>query len=150
MKDERSGAAREPLGVEVVQTTIDSRKVTGPHVLASIHSESSHTHVNQLVHEVDHLTPDILFLQGEVQQTDQATVTYLEQQMSIQIQLFFLGFYRSLNEVTSVLRDDRYLIGITIVLNIATASLAFVVIEIPLAVGDRGEVLPASTEPAST
>lgn len=89
MKDERSGAAREPLGVEVVQTAIDSRKVTGPHVLASIHSESSHTHVNQLVHEVDHLTPDILFLQGEVQQTDQATVTYLEQQMSIQIQLFF-------------------------------------------------------------
>lgn len=52
--------------------------------------------------------------------------------------------------MTSVLRDDRYLIGITIVLNIATASLAFVVIEIPLAVGDRGEVLPASTEPAST
>lgn len=67
LEDEGSGATREPLGVEAVQTTVNSRQVTWPHVLAGIHSESSHTHVNQLVHEVGHLVPDIIFLQGEVQ-----------------------------------------------------------------------------------
>lgn len=79
LEDEGSGATREPLGVEVVQTTIDSRQIAGPHVLAGIHSESSHAHVDQLVHEVGHLAPDVVFLQGEVQQTDQATVADLRQ-----------------------------------------------------------------------
>lgn len=85
LEDEGSGATREPFAVEVVQTTVDNRQVTGPHVLTGIHSESSHTHVNQLVHEVGHLAPDVIFLQGEVQQTDQTTVTHLEQQISIYI-----------------------------------------------------------------
>lgn len=47
------------------------------------------------------------------------------------------------------LSNIHYLIGITIVLNIATASPAFVVIEVPMREGNTGEVLPVSTEPAS-
>ncbi len=85
LEDEGSGATSEPVGVEVVQTTVDSRQVSGPHVLAGINSESSHTHVNQLVHEASHHAPDVIFLQGEVQQTNQTTVTHLEQQMSYYI-----------------------------------------------------------------
>lgn len=77
--DEGSGVAREPFGAEVVQAAIDSRQVTGPHVLAGIHSETSHAHVDQLVHEVGHLPPGIIFLQGEVQETNQTTVPHLEE-----------------------------------------------------------------------
>lgn len=61
-----------------MQAAIDGRQVAGPHVLAGIHSESSHTHVNQLVQEIRHLAPDVVLLQGEVQQTNQTAVTYLE------------------------------------------------------------------------
>lgn len=63
-----------------MQTTIDSRQVTGPHVLAGIHSESSHAHVNQLVHEAGHFAPDVILLQGKVQQTNQTAVTHLKDQ----------------------------------------------------------------------
>lgn len=44
----------------------------------------------------------------------------------------------------------KYLIGITIVLNIATASPAFVVIEVQVCEGDTGEFPSAGIEPAST
>lgn len=43
-----------------------------------------------------------------------------------------------------------YLVGITIVLNVATASPAFVIIEVHVGIGDRGEVFLACIEPAST
>ncbi len=46
-----------------IETTIDNRKITRPHVLAGIHSESSHSHVNQLVHVANHLTTYIVLLQ---------------------------------------------------------------------------------------
>ena len=47
------------------------------------------------------------------------------------------------------LRDVRYLTGVAVVLNIATSGPAFVVVEVPVAEGDSGEVLPAGAEPAS-
>lgn len=83
LEDEWSGATGEPPGVEVVQTAVDSCQVTGPHVLAGVHSESSHAHVNQLVHEISHLAPDVISLQGEIQQTNQTAVTHLEERTSI-------------------------------------------------------------------
>lgn len=43
-----------------------------------------------------------------------------------------------------------YLIGIAIILNIATACLAFVIVEVQVREWDRGEVLVVSIEPAST
>lgn len=43
-----------------------------------------------------------------------------------------------------------YLIGIAIVLNFTTAGSAFVIIEVLVRIGNRGEVPPASTEPATT
>ena len=48
------------------------------------------------------------------------------------------------------LSDIHYLIGITIVLNIATSSPAFVVIEVALAEGNSGEILIVRIKPAST
>lgn len=50
----------------------------------------------------------------------------------------------------SVSEDIDYLIGIAIALNIAAASPAFLVIEVRPGKGDSREVLPPSTEPAST
>lgn len=48
-------------------------------------------------------------------------------------------------------RPDRslYLVGITVVLNVATAGSALVVVEVVVGEGDGGEVLPAGAEPAS-
>lgn len=43
-----------------------------------------------------------------------------------------------------------YLIGIAIILNIATACPAFVIIEVHVSKWDRGEVLVVGIEPAST
>lgn len=80
LEDEGPGATTEPLAIEVVQTTVDSRQVAGPHMLAGIHSESSHAHVNQLVHVVGHFAPDIILLQSKVQQTNQTAVTHLQDQ----------------------------------------------------------------------
>lgn len=49
-----------------------------------------------------------------------------------------------------LLSDIHYLIGIAIVLNIATSSPAFVVIEVALAEGNSGEILIVRIKPAST
>lgn len=43
----------------------------------------------------------------------------------------------------------HHLIGVTIVLNIATACPALVIIEVPVGVGDGGELLLVSAEPVS-
>lgn len=80
LEDEGPGSTGEPLGVEVVQAAVDGGQVTGPHVFAGVHSESSHAHVDQLVHEVGHLAPDVILLQGQVQQTHQTAIAHLEQQ----------------------------------------------------------------------
>lgn len=52
--------------------------------------------------------------------------------------------------VPVLLNVTIYLISIAIVLNFTTAGSAFVIIEVPMGKGNRGEVPPASTEPAST
>ena len=72
-------SAENHLVLRWLQTPVDGSQVAGPHVLAGVHSESSHAHVDQHVQEVDHLPPDVVLLQGEVQQADQTTVTHLEQ-----------------------------------------------------------------------
>ena len=60
-------------------------QVSGPHVLAGVHSEARHAHVHQLVHEAGHLAPNVILLQGQVQQTHQTTVTHLQDGVNTEI-----------------------------------------------------------------
>ncbi len=72
--NEGLGAWRKPSGIEGLESAVDVSKVTRPHVLTSIDSESSHTQINQFVQIYSYFSSNIVLLQGQIQETHQATV----------------------------------------------------------------------------
>lgn len=121
--------------------TVDGAQVTGPHVFAGVHPESSHAHVDQLVHEAGHLAPDVVLLQGQVQQTHQTAVAHLGPRLP----WLLLSSGPGLTTAAC-----PYLVSVSVVLDVAAARPALVVVEVPVGEGDAGEVLPAGAEPAAT
>lgn len=87
LEDKGSAAAGEPFGIQVVETAVNVVQIARPHVLTGIHSESSHSHVNQFVHEIRHLPSNVIFLKSQVQKANQTAVTHLNQVRSIHIRL---------------------------------------------------------------
>ena len=51
----RISARWKPLCIQLVHPSIDPLHVSGPHVLACIHSEPSHTNANKFVEEIGDL-----------------------------------------------------------------------------------------------
>lgn len=60
-----------------MQTAVDGAQVSRPHVLAGVHPEASHAHVDQLVHEASHLPTNVVPLQSQIQEANQTTVSHL-------------------------------------------------------------------------
>lgn len=79
--NERLGIRQKPSGVEGFESAENITKISRPHVLASIYSESSHTHFNQHVQVFCHFFSYVVLLQSQIQQTHQAAISDLSAQV---------------------------------------------------------------------
>lgn len=78
--NERFTSFREPGCVQRLQFIQNRLHVSGPHVLGGVDSEAGHPDVNEVVHVLGDLGAHVVFLQGKVKKTDQATVSDLWRQ----------------------------------------------------------------------
>ena len=62
---------------KIFSFTLDSLKVSRPHVLGSINSKAHDTNINEVIEVVSYLLSDIILTTIKIIQRDQITVTYL-------------------------------------------------------------------------
>jgi len=147
--NEGLGAWRKPSGIEGPESAVDVSKVTRPHVLTSIDSESSHTQINQFIQIFRYFSSNIVLLQGQIQEIHQATVPDLStpnQRDGVNNKNMSWRVHTRVKNTAA----NKNLENIIVVFNLFFGSFAFVIIEVPWWVGNSREVLLAGVEVWST
>lgn len=77
VENEGPGVGREPTSVEVVHPGVDVLHVAGPHVLAGIHTETSHSDRDQVVEVVGNLLTNIVGAERQIHEANETAVADL-------------------------------------------------------------------------
>lgn len=65
------------VGVQVLKAAVDDAQICGPHMLGSVHPETCHTEVNQMVQKLDNLILHIGVALVQIAETNQLDVSHL-------------------------------------------------------------------------